>query len=224
MMAIEWAERTWSCLPERALWWPEQQTLICADLHIGKDEAFRKAGVPVPDGALADDLDRLSQALARVSARRLIVLGDFFHARSGRGARVVDALSAWRTRHRALAITLVRGNHDRSAGEPPRALAIDTVRVLAIDGIALRHDPPKAVSGYSICGHLHPVFRPPLPGEPARPCYWFRSHLLVLPAFSSLAGGYRIRPARRDRIVLVGPDGSLWTGGSGKLVAPHPFQ
>lgn len=218
MMRVNWWNREWVCLPERALWWPAQAALICADLHAGKDEAFRRAGVPMPEGALSDDLARLSAALARVPARMLIILGDFFHARSGRGPRVLAALSEWRARHAEVEVLLVRGNHDLAAGDPPRALGIRVLRGYSLDGISLQHvplHPAKCIKQPFVAGHLHPVARLSAGRESVTlPCFWFRQRGLVLPAFSGLAGGFRIRPARADLTVLIGPDGKLMSGHS----------
>ncbi len=218
MMRVNWWNREWGCLPERALWWPAQAALICADLHAGKDEAFRRAGVPMPEGVLADDLARLSAALARVPARTLLILGDFFHARSGRGPRVLDALMEWRARHAEVEVLLVRGNHDRVAGDPPRALGIRVLRGHSLDGISLQHVPPGPAESPKqsfIAGHVHPVARLSAGGEQVTlPCFWFRPRGIVLPAFSGLAGGLRIRPARADLTVMIAPDGELLRGHS----------
>src|SRR4051812_6702373 len=62
-------------LPQRALYWPAQQTLFVADVHLGKAAAFRAGGVPIPRGTTANDLDRLSMLITVTGARRLIVLG-----------------------------------------------------------------------------------------------------------------------------------------------------
>jgi hypothetical protein len=68
-------------LPERALFWQAACALVVADVHWGKAAAFRSAGIPIPGGATRQDLDRLDQAVARTGARRLVVLGDLFHAK-----------------------------------------------------------------------------------------------------------------------------------------------
>jgi len=34
-------------LPQRALWWPAQKTLLVADLHFGKAATLRAHGIPV---------------------------------------------------------------------------------------------------------------------------------------------------------------------------------
>ena len=107
-------------LPERALFWPRAGTLVVADLHWGKGATFRAAGIPIPVGTTSDDLARLDGALLRTGARRLVVLGDLFHARAGRIAtHTLAELRRWRGAAPELEILLVRGNHDRHAGDPP---------------------------------------------------------------------------------------------------------
>src|SRR6478752_4639680 len=105
-------------MAERALYWQREGALIIADLHWGKAATFRAAGVPLPPGTTTDDLARLDRALARTGARRLILLGDLFHARAGRhAAATLVTVAAWRSAHPSLDVLLVRGNHDRSAGD-----------------------------------------------------------------------------------------------------------
>src|SRR5512144_2160135 len=111
-------------LPERAVFWRRTRTLFIADPHFGKAAAFRSAGVPVPAGTTEGTLARIDATLARTGAARLVFLGDFLHARQGRSAATVAALGAWRERHGELDVVLVRGNHDRRAGDPPPELRI----------------------------------------------------------------------------------------------------
>ena len=111
---------------ERALFWPREATLFVADVHLGKAAAFRAGGVPVPRGATAADLARLSQLVARTSARRLVVLGDFLHAAAGRVPALDAAFTRFRDAHADISITVVRGNHDANAGDPPPPLAQST--------------------------------------------------------------------------------------------------
>src|ERR671921_286637 len=73
-------------LPERAIFWPGASTLVVADLHWGKASTFRAVGIPIPIGTTSDDLARLDSALQRTHARRMVVLGDLFHAKAGRVA------------------------------------------------------------------------------------------------------------------------------------------
>ena len=62
-------------LAQRALYWPRERTLFVADVHLGKAAAFRAGGVPVPRGATASDLSRLTALLAGTGARRLVASG-----------------------------------------------------------------------------------------------------------------------------------------------------
>ncbi|HEX5870947.1 MAG TPA: metallophosphoesterase, partial [Longimicrobium sp.] len=114
-------------LPERAAYRPEHRTLLVADPHFGKAAAFRALGVPVPGGTTADNLARLTRLVQRTGADTIVFLGDFFHARHGRAARTLAALAEWRQAHAGLQLVLVRGNHDRHAGDPPPELEIECV-------------------------------------------------------------------------------------------------
>jgi len=121
--------------PERALHWPAAGTLFVADVHLGKAAAFRAGGVPLPRGSTQADLARLSSLLASTGAARLVVLGDFLHARAGRVAALDASFKAWRATHAPLQVVLVRGNHDDRAGDPPSDWGIDVVAECA-DGEA----------------------------------------------------------------------------------------
>ncbi|HET7136231.1 MAG TPA: metallophosphoesterase, partial [Casimicrobiaceae bacterium] len=103
----------------RALSWPREKTLFVADVHLGKGAAFRAGGIPLPRGTTANDLRRLDALIAESGASRLVVLGDFLHAKAGRVAALSTAFVAWRARHATLDVVLVRGNHDAHAGDPP---------------------------------------------------------------------------------------------------------
>jgi len=119
MITTEVRGETLWLLPERAVYWPGGGALIVADPHFGKAAAFRAGGIPVPGGTTAEMLRRLSAALDRTAAARLLVLGDLLHARSGRAPEMLAAVAAWRAARPGLRLTLIRGNHDSRAGDPP---------------------------------------------------------------------------------------------------------
>ena len=83
-------------LPERAVYWTRERTLLVADPHFGKAAAFRAGGVPVPRGTTTENLRRLDDALRRTNARRIVFLGDFLHAREGRAPETLRVLNEWR--------------------------------------------------------------------------------------------------------------------------------
>ena len=142
-------------LPERALFWPRTRTLFIADPHLGKAATFRAHAIPVPEGNTMAELQRLGQAIDRTGADKLIILGDLFHTASGREEAVMKAVTTWREQYATLAIYLVRGNHDRHAGDPP-----DEWRFTVSDGPTpgpywvLNHEPLTPSTGYALVQQL----------------------------------------------------------------------
>jgi DNA ligase-associated metallophosphoesterase len=193
-------------LAERAAYWERARTLLVADPHFGKAAAFRAAGVPVPRGTTTGSLARLDSAVARTGARRIVFLGDFLHAREGREAETTRVVGEWRSRHAAIDVLLVRGNHDARAGDPGPEIDIRCVDGPVVEPpFVFTHKPAVADSGYVICGHIHPAARLTGPGlERARlPCFWFGRHAAVLPAFGEFTGVGDIAVEPGDRVWVV---------------------
>ena len=193
-------------LPEKAAYLPDHRALLIADVHIGKAMSFRQLGVPVPHGTTAATLAAISALVGRLDAGRVIFLGDFLHSRRSHAPSTMASVTEWRERHADLELTLVRGNHDDRAGDPPAHLRIDAVdEPLAIDGLRLCHHPRPAADGYVLGGHLHPCIH--VGGRPfdrlRLPCFWFGARVGVLPAFGAFTGMHPIRPAAGDRVFAV---------------------
>lgn len=198
-------------LPEKAAFLPETSTLLIADAHIGKALSFRKLGVPVPHGTTAETLGVLSGLVNRLGAKRIVFLGDFLHSARSHGKTTMDTVARWRQAHAALDLTLVRGNHDDHAGDPPAHLGIRAVDEPLMHGdIALCHHPVARAGAYVLAGHLHPgVSLGGRANDHLRlPCFWFRAQVGVLPAFGAFTGLHTIRAAADDR-VFVATDGQV---------------
>lgn len=193
-------------LPEKAIWWPAEHCLLIADAHIGKAVSFRKLGVPVPRGTTTETLTRLGDLVTRYAARRIVFLGDFLHSARSHAPSTLAALARWRVQHADLHLTLVRGNHDDRAGDPPPWLRMDAVdEPLMQGGLALCHHPVARDDAYVLAGHLHPGIT--LGGRPfdrlRLPCFWFGDRVGVLPAFGAFTGLQTIRPASGERVFAV---------------------
>lgn len=196
-------------LAERAVWWERAGTLIVADLHWGKAATFRASGIPIPAGTTSADLTRLTGALARTAARRLVILGDLFHARAGRVPRTLDAIGEWRAAHPSLEVLLVRGNHDRQAGDPPATLGFGVVNgPHHLAPFVLRHEPGPSPDGYVLAGHLHPGVTLHGAGRQSvrLPCFAFGRHAALLPAFSEFTGTADREPRDGDRVYIIAGD------------------
>ena len=88
------------------------------------------------------------------------MLGDFLHAKAGVVPALDAAFLAWRDAHPSLAITLVRGNHDANAGDPPERWGVDVVgEPHALPPFLACHAPVSPRTGYALCGHVHPGVR-----------------------------------------------------------------
>ncbi len=215
MTAVLAGERV-ALLPERALHWPSGGMLFVADVHLGKAAAFRAGGVPLPRGATANDLARLAALVARTGATRLVILGDFLHAAAGRVAALDASFLRWRAAHADVAVTVVRGNHDTNAGDPPAAWDVTVVAdPHPLAPFVLCHNPVQPRTGYALCGHVHPGVRlAGAAGDSARlPCFVLGRRRVLLPAFGRLTGLSLVSPAPGETVVAI--------AGTRLFVLPH---
>lgn len=193
-------------LPSGAAYWEPARALFVADAHFGKALSFRKLGVPVPEATTGQTLAGLGAALAATGAHRIVFLGDFLHAARNQEAGLLDALRAWRRAHADVAMTLVRGNHDDRAGDPPPDLGIEVVdEPLALGPFALKHHPDPVPGAYVLAGHWHPCIR--LHGRAHErlrlPCFWLGEGVGILPAFGAFTGMHPIERQPGDRVFAV---------------------
>jgi DNA ligase-associated metallophosphoesterase len=200
--------------PSGAAFVSETHTLLVADAHFGKAVSFRKLGVPVPEATTDGTLEALSKAIADTQARRIVFLGVFLHSRRSHAAQTLASIARWREQHAAIELTLVRGNHDDRAGDPPASLEISVVDEPLREGpFALCHHPRPVEGAYVMSGHWHPCIS--VGGRAFErlrlPCFWFgddsgalpNNAVGVLPAFGSFTGMHRIEPRAGDRIFPV---------------------
>ena len=101
---------------------------------------------------------------------------------------------------------VVRGNHDRHAGDPPADLKINCVDAPAfLPPFVLRHQPAAAEQGYTLAGHVHPGIVLAGPGlfRERLPCFVIGESVAVLPAFGSFTGLGMITPEPGERVFVV---------------------
>jgi len=199
-------------LPQRAAWLPQVQTLLVADAHIGKAHAFRRLGVPVPSGTTADGLQRLNDLLLCTGAQRIVFLGDLLHAARGRHPATLAAVAQWRAQWPALQLLLVRGNHDRHAGDPPASWRVDCAdepcTLPGLPRLALAHHPNAVAGAYVLAGHVHPgvVLGGRAHQRLRLPCFHFGAQVGLLPAFGAFTGLHVLRPQPGERVFAIAGD------------------
>ncbi len=195
---IELAGETVELMADRALYWPARGRLLIADLHLGKADVFRRAGIGLPAGGTGHDLERLSELLLLTGARELWILGDILHGPAHASAWK-QSWNQWRESHAGVRVVALAGNHDRALGNA--SLAMEQLGDAIADApFMLRHDPLPHPALHVICGHLHPLAA--LPGLRRRwPAFWLRPGLTILPAFSHFTAGVVADLARGEQLV-----------------------
>ena len=193
-------------LADRAAFDPELGCLLVAEAHIGKAQSFRRRGVPVPAGTTGHSLDRLSALVQATGARQMVFLGDLLHSAHAQAAATMQTFGEWRARHPDLVLTLVRGNHDDHAGDPPAQLRIAVVDgPLRLGAWTLSHHPDPVPGAYVLAGHVHPCV---VLGGRARdrlrlPCFHFGASVGVLPAFGAFTGMFALPRQPSDRLFAI---------------------
>lgn len=209
---IHLAEEALWLLADKAVYWPARKCLLIADAHFGKASAYRSLGQPVPQGTTTANLQRLDRLLAAFPGAQVIFLGDFLHGPGSHASGTLNALRAWRERHAGVALTLIRGNHDKRAGDPPGDLNVEVVtEPLLMGPFALQHEPDAHASHHVLAGHVHPVYRLRGKGRQSLrlPCFLIGNQVSLLPAFGAFTGGYSVTQEEGSRIFVIG-DQEVW--------------
>lgn len=193
-------------LPDRAVYWERKKTLLIADAHFGKAATFRALSIPVPRGTTREGLARLDSLVRATVASRVVFLGDFLHAREGRAPEILAAFERWHEANQHVRLVLVRGNHDRHAGDPPPELGVECVDSPLVESpFVMTHHPARSAEGYVLAGHLHPGV--PLYGRARQrerlPCFWFAAECAVLPAFGDFTGLAEVAAVEGDRVFVI---------------------
>ena len=212
-LRVDAAGETLWLLPQAAVWWPAERTLFAADLHLGKDAAFRVQGQPVPAGDSERTLARLEALVATHGAARLIVLGDFWHGAAGLTPSLLAAVAAFARR---VDTVLVLGNHDRRIHPADLPLRVVST-ALSLGPLTAAHEPPPpGTPGFTLAGHWHPAIaiRSRAGDRLRRPCFVRYPHALVLPAFGGLTGALTLRRGDLGRqnaeVAVLGDDELHW--------------
>ncbi len=173
-----------------ALYAPEFNTLIIADLHLEQGSSLARRGIHVPPFDTVMTLALLEQVSANSKAKRLILLGDNFH--DGEGETRLDEVHLARLRHltKNFETVWISGNHDP---EPPKAVGGTAADMIKLGQLTLRHAPSSA-SAFEIAGHLHPGCGINQRGRRIYgKCFVADENRLIMPAFGAFTGGLNIK-------------------------------
>ncbi len=182
MVPFSFAGQELRLVQGRALFWPRENALLVADLHLEKASFFAGHGQMLPPYDSRETLERLAMAVRETGARRVFCLGDNFHDAHGAVRLEPYAAGMLAALERALDWVWIAGNHDGAGGA--------VLNELAIGGLMLRHRARPGEHRPELSGHFHPRLNVSVRGRRiARPCAVRSEHRLILPAFGALTGG-----------------------------------
>ncbi|MCA0132620.1 ligase-associated DNA damage response endonuclease PdeM [Winogradskyella alexanderae] len=173
---------------QRAIYWEREEALILSDIHIGKTAHFRRHGIPIPDGILQKDLNRLKELILHFNAKELFIVGDLFHAETNSD---MATFKQWLTQFEDLNLVLIKGNHDTQSLRLMDDLGIVVMAQLEIEPFIFLHEPmDNTLNLFTISGHTHPGVLIKGRGKQKLklPCYQVTVNQLILPAFSLFTG------------------------------------
>jgi hypothetical protein len=174
-----------------ALYWPEESTLVVADLHLEKGSSFAARGVLLPPYDTAATLALLDRVIARHAPRLVIALGDSFHDGGGPARVMPQDRATLAGLQRGRDWVWIAGNHDP---DPAQDVGGAFAKSVSIDPLTFRHEPTEGAADGEIAGHLHPSARIAQRGlAVTRRCFAASERRMILPAFGAYTGGLNIR-------------------------------
>ncbi|MEO6611904.1 MAG: ligase-associated DNA damage response endonuclease PdeM [Chitinophagaceae bacterium] len=196
--------------PERCLFWEEKNTLILADLHLGKSGHFRKSGIAVPQNVYKADLQRLIAQLYLYKVERVIIAGDLTHSTAN---KELDLFLKWRKDFSLLQIDLVKGNHDilEDSWYAEANIRVSNWKLTEPPFIFL-HDlktekklEEEEKDLYRFTGHVHPGITLKGAGKQTLrfPCFYFTKEYCILPAFSRFTGTFNVNPEKGETAFAI---------------------
>jgi DNA ligase-associated metallophosphoesterase len=187
MVPFSFAGETFYPTADGALFWPAEQALLVADLHLEKASWFARLGQFLPPYDSHATLSALAVEVERTGATRLFCLGDSFHDRFGCDRLPADARELLEQLTSKLDWTWVVGNHDPGFADHCGGRIEEEVELA---GIILRHEAVRGEPRPEISGHFHPKLRLSLKGRRvSRRCFVASPSKIIMPAFGSLTGG-----------------------------------
>ncbi|MBI1292013.1 hypothetical protein GC173_12345 [bacterium] len=210
MLRLTLADQTFELLPQRALFWFEQRTLVISDPLFSRSTAFPSADVPYPNTAKASALNRLTTLLNFFEPELLIILGDVLDPADAEDPELQEGLIYWRRQFSETSFFRIH-NGVASSRDFLEDFQLKESRESQHLAPFEFHLAKVASKGFVIAGRPHPALkfldRREGTGVKAS-CFHLQSASLTLPGFCSAASATAasISPKDGDRVFIIGPN------------------
>jgi uncharacterized protein len=186
-LLFDFAGQSFEIVGGKALYWPAQNALIVADLHLEKASWFAARGQMLPPYDSMATLQSLAVLIDATQARQLWCLGDNFHDDEGVARLEPAARQLLKKLTAQVDWRWIIGNHDSSLAGDIGGAIMDEAEV---NGLILRHRALAVETHAELSGHFHPKYRGQSRSRAvSRACFVMSKTRLILPAFGSLTGG-----------------------------------
>ncbi|SMO74233.1 ligase-associated DNA damage response endonuclease PdeM [Gracilimonas mengyeensis] len=200
-------DQTLLLLPQKAMFWKEQDMLIVSDVHWGKSAHFRKNGIAIPDTVNQSNIKRLNGLVEELRPKTILFLGDLFHSDPN---EEIERFGDWRKSHASISMILTIGNHDLLTRFEYEKMELECVNRYQCGPFLFLHDEAEKQDkgSYTISGHIHPAVQLKSKGRQSLhvPCFFFGNQQAILPAFGAFTGTYHISPAQNDTVFAIVED------------------
>ena len=184
-----------------AIFWKEKNTLLLADIHLGKVGHFRKSGIPVPRKAEGVFYDKITKLKNSLNFSKIIFLGDLFHSSLNNEWFLFEN---W-VKKSVLKIILIKGNHDIIPKLKFKQVGIKTYDDLKIEKFYFTHHPKKINHFFVFSGHIHPGVRLTGKGKQIMkfPCFIYNKDQIILPSFGGFTGMHLPKIKNDDQVFVI---------------------
>ncbi len=186
--AVNGVELVTDC--DGVVFWPAEQALLVADLHLEKGSSFARRGQLLPPYDTMATLKRLAICIDKWQPKKVIALGDSFHDDAASERLSPQNLELLASLIKGREWVWISGNHDPS---PPVGLGGDVFDSMALGRLILTHQPQTDAAPGEIAGHLHPKARLVRRGRSVRrSCFAASASRMIMPSFGAYTGGLNV--------------------------------
>lgn len=199
---------------DRAVYLPATETLVCADLHVGRDAT---SDIEFRIGEHEDITDRFEALLDTFTPAEVVIAGDLLHSfdRVPTGASATIRTLSGIASEYGVDLLVTPGNHDTMLSELWKHQIAAEHRLRESDVLVTHgHVTPDQEAEWYVIGHDHPTIE--IEGT-RRPCYLYGpdqyegAGVLMVPSFSKLPAGIAVNELRASAFQspLITDTGSL---------------